>query len=388
MRRARSKLIACKLIAFVATVALPLFFAGPAAALRFGPAAILGLAALPFHIITHGAHGFGARHHATHALAAHASVEPQRRAPHDRRIADRGPNTPVETAAAPAASASASPAEARGDAKRDVAAARANPAVATAPTWPIASPGVYEDLLGYVLWPGDYADHLWTHGYGDIMNTMLATTAASDDQAGSLIANGMCSAKASELADRLIAHTRETIVPSEAQAAALDELADAVREAIARGRVAACTGAGDPLQRMVDGLWTMWDATLLMRPPLEKFYNSLSAAQKEMLAGQAGDALKRACAEQQQDASPQRLAQALGAGAQQPPALQALQERSAELIKFLAASCPQGREATPIDRLGAAGDRMNALLYAVMSMSPTVHDLKQARARAQQQSKP
>jgi hypothetical protein len=377
----------CKLIAFVATVALALFFATPAAALRLGPA-ILGLAALPLHIITHGAHGLGVHHHAARALTAHASVGPERRAAHDRRITDRGPSTPAEPAAAPAASASPSPVDARGDTKRALAPARANPAVATAPTWPIASPTVYEDLLGYVLWPGDYADHLWTHGYGDIMNTVLATTAASGDQAASSIADGMCSATATELADRLIAHTRDTIAPSEAQEAALDELADAVREAIARGRAAVCTGAGDPLQRMVDALWTMWDATLLMRPPLERFYNSLTDAQKEKLAGQAGDALKHACGEQLQDAAPERLAQALGAGAEQRPTLQELQERSAALIKFLAASCPRGREATPIDRLAAAGERMNALLYAVMSMSPTVHALKQTRAQAEQQRKP
>lgn len=362
----------CKVIAFPLTIALVVCLSTPAAA-RWGPGAILGLAALPFHIITHGLRG-GTHHHSERALAAHASVESARRAAHERSRPAEGPapTAPPQPAAAPAASASASVA-ARTDARQ--AAPRA--AVATAPAWPIASPSVYEDLLGYVLWPGDYADHLWTHGYGDIMNTLLAT--ASGEQAASLIANGMCSAKASELADGLIAHTRATIEPTDAQEAALDELAGALREAIERGRTAVCAGTGDPMQRMVDGLWNMWDATLLIRPPLEKFYNSLTDAQKEKLAGRAGEALKRACAEPHQDASAQRLlVQALGG--EQRPAVRQLQERSAELIKFLAASCPQGSEATPIERLGAAGDRLNALLYAVMSMSPTLHELNQGRA--------
>jgi hypothetical protein len=38
-----------------------------------------------------------------------------------------------------------------------------------------------------------------------------------------------------------------------------------------------------------------------------------------------------------------------------------------------------------MDRLAAAGDRMNALLYVVMSMSPAVTELQGAR---QQETKP
>jgi len=373
----------CKVIAFIITVAFAICFSAPAAALRFGPGTILGLAGLPFHIITHGMRGAGVAHH-RRALAARASVEPARHATHDQSAHDQGrpveehaPGMPAQPAATPAASAGASTVAARTDAKP---APRRTP-VAPAPAWPVASPGVYEDLLGYVLWPGDYADHLWTHGYGDIMNTLLAP--ASSEQAAGSTANGMCSLKASELADQLIAHTRDTIAPTDAQQAALDELAGALREAIGRGRALVCSPAGDPLQRMVDGLWTMWDATLLLRPPLEKFYNSLTEAQQEKLAGQASQALRQACAEQTTDWSPDRLAQALGTGSEQRPALAQLQQHSAELIKFLAASCPQGSKTTPIDRLEAAGDRMNAMLYVVMSMSTTVHDLHDARGSTQ-----
>lgn len=239
------------------------------------------------------------------------------------------------------------------------------------PPWPAASPSVYEDLLGYVLWPKEYADQLWAHGYGDIMNALL-TPAANADQAASLIQNGMCSAKASDLADRLIAHTREIIAPTEAQQAALEELGAALRQAIERGRSAVCAGTGDPLQRMVDGLWTMWDATLLMRPPLERFYDLLSDAQKAKLAGEASAAAKlaRACAEQHPPEP-----QAPGAGDGQRPSLEALRQHSAELIKLLAGSCPHGSEPTPLDRLDAARDRMNTLLYVVTSMSPTANEL-------------
>jgi hypothetical protein len=248
--------------------------------------------------------------------------------------------------------------------------------------WPVASASVYEDLLGYVLWPADYADHLWAHGYGDIMNAMLAPMAGKPEQAAAMIANGMCSAQASALADKLVAHTRAAIVPTAEQQAALDALAATLREAIDRGRTTVCAQAGDPVKQMVDGLWTVWDATLLLRPPLETFYGSLTDAQKAKLAGEAAaaEALARSCADPRKaEWSPDRLAQALGKGQQQRAGLDMLRERSAELIKFLAVSCPQGHEPTPLDRLAAARDRMNAMLYVVMSMSPTVGELYSSR---------
>jgi hypothetical protein len=112
----------------------------------------------------------------------------------------------------------------------------------------------------------------------------------------------------------------------------------------------------------------MWDATLLMRPPLQRLYESLSAEQKAKLAGSAAasGALARVCLEQGPEMS-DRMAQALPAAARQR--LEALKQQSADLVKLLAATCPKGIETTPVDRLKAAGARMNALLYVTMSMA-------------------
>jgi hypothetical protein len=348
MRRARFKIIL-----FVTTLAaVTVILVIPTAALRFGPHAIFGLAALPLRVLGHGVFRGVPHHHLAHAAATvHAQAFEHTRAPHEYPPPASPPQTVV----------------ARTDPQHAVPQRSATPM----PPWPAASPSVYEDLLGYVLWPNDYADQLWTHGYGDIMNALL-TPAANTDQAASLIQNGMCSVKASELADRLIAHTREAIEPNEAQQAALDELGAALRQAIERGRTAVCAGTGDPLQRMVDGLWTMWDATLLMRPPLEKFYDSLSDAQKAKLAGEASAAAKlaRACTEQH---PPENMP---GAGETQRFMLDTLRQHAAELVKLLAGSCPRGTEPTPLDRLDAARERMNTLLYVVVSMSPTANELR------------
>ncbi len=350
----------------IAAAGAAVFLSGPAnAGMRFGPGAVMGLVAAPMRLMTHigPVPEFHREFH-------------RREARPQGTVTTAAPSAPAEPSTPPSATAATPPplVEARAEPAHAAAPPRAAPSV---PAWPTASPSVYEDLLGYVLWPGDYSDRLWGHGWGDVMNTLLApTTDQNRDQAANTIADGMCSTKASELADHLVARTAEIIGPTPQQKTALDTLRAGLGEAIERGGTAVCTGTGDPLKRTVDGLWTMWDATLLMRAPLQTFYDSLTPAQRTKLAGDlaASKTLARACAEHAADDWPgDRLAPALGPEQQQH--LAGLRQQSATLVKILAASCPRESEATPMDRLTAAGDRMNALLYVVMSLSPTLSEL-------------
>jgi hypothetical protein len=260
--------------------------------------------------------------------------------------------------------------------------------------WPEASPSVYEDLLGYILWPQDYADRLWTHGYDDIVSAALMPASARSGEMAPMIANGMCSSQAQELADKPIARLGETLELRSDQRATLDELRTALGVAVERGRTALCGAAaapaGDRFKPMIDGLWTMWDATILVRTPLEKFYNSLTPAQKAQLTSASPTDAKAtgACTAQRAAEWPaDRIQRAMGAAqkptAEQRRSLEALQQRFTELAQFLAASCPQDSDPDPILRLSAAGERMNALMYAVMNMRPAMEafDGGQAKAR-------
>jgi hypothetical protein len=249
--------------------------------------------------------------------------------------------------------------------------------------WPEGSPSVYEDLLGYILWPQDYADRLWTHGYDDIVSAALMPTAARSGEMAPMIANGMCSGQARELADKPIARIADTLELRPDQRATLDELRSSLGVAVERGRAALCGAAaepaGDRFKPMTDALWTMWDATILMRTPLEKFYNSLTPAQKAQLtsASPADAKAAGACTAQRTAEWPaDRIQRAMGARekptAEQRRSLEALQQRFTELAQFLAASCPQDSDPNPILRLSAAGDRMNALMYAVLNMRPAM----------------
>jgi hypothetical protein len=249
--------------------------------------------------------------------------------------------------------------------------------------WPEASPSVYEDLLGYILWPQDYGERLWGHGYDDIVSAALMPAAARSDRMPAMIANGMCSQEAQALADKPIARIAQTLDLRPDQRATLDELRAALGQAVERGRAALCATtaetAGDRFKPMIDGLWTMWDATILMRTPLEKFYNSLTPDQKARLASASPADAKAAgaCAAQRSAQWPaERIQQAIGAGAkptaEQRRTLETLQQRFTELAQFLATSCPQESDPNPMLRLSAASDRMNALMYAVLNMGPAM----------------
>jgi len=109
-----------------------------------------------------------------------------------------------------------------------------------------------------------------------------------------------------------------------------------------------------------------------MRAPLEAFYDSLTPAQKAQLAGGPADTnAAGACTEQRTaDWPADRIQTAIEASEQQRLDLAALRQQASELAKFLATSCPREAEPTPMRRLGAVSDRMNALMYVVMNMNP------------------
>jgi len=335
----------------------------PTGAEAFGLGNILGLVGAPFHMLGRGLPSPSHRPRGTHA----------------RAVATPQPAKPQES----------KPAEATEPARTEARAEQPREKPPTLPQrqppmgWPEASPAVYEDLLGYILWPQDYADRLWTHGTDDIVSAALMPASARSGEMAGMIANGMCSSQAQELAGKPIARLADTLELRSDQQATLDELRSALGVAVERGRAALCGAAaapaGDRFKPMIDALWTMWDATILMRTPLEKFYNSLTPAQlAQLTSASPGDAKATgACTAQRAAELPaDRIQRAMGGGekptAEQRRALETLQQRFTELAQFLAASCPQDSDPNPILRLSAAGDRMNALMYAVLNMRPAM----------------
>jgi len=333
---------------------------------RLGPGTIFGILTAPMRMMTH------------HRASRHRTYRSYARARHQQAPRAR-PEEQVRTGAvAPAPAVTAAPAAAA------AAAAPAAAAAAPAATAP-ARFNPYEDMLGYALWPNDYAGRFWTLGYGEVMRSVISPAAAGVRDArpakGGAIA-GMCAEQAKERAGSLLDRVEQTITLTEEQRLRLLDLRTAVIEAFGRGQ-SACRDTvpatpTDRLRAMMDGLWAMRDADILFRTPLDNFYQSLTDEQKATLgpldATTGGPrAASQICSQAANDMPIDEIARSVQPTDEQRGSLEMLRGMSADLSKYLAGTCPQEAPRTPVGRLDAAGNRVNAMLYAAMNLDPVLN---------------
>jgi len=270
--------------------------------------------------------------------------------------------------------------------------------------WPFA----YYDFYDYALWGDDYYS-FWGYGYNDIYVGMFSPY-DYDDLVGYLpprrwsgrraVAQGagapvlagaqseptqltpMCGDDSSDIAGLPIDRFRQAIRPTEAQQAALDELAEASAKA-GRDIKAACPAeagltAPTRLAVMEQRIEAMIAAVGAVQPPLEKFHGMLSDEQKARLT---------ALGNEQRQAKPAGLlAQNCGAAQSnengwptaeiervvrtteaQHASLVELQNASAKAADMLKA-CPSDSPLTPPARLKAVGERLDTMLQAVKTV--------------------
>lgn len=400
-------------IPILAAVALSLAVPSNAdARLRFGPAALLGVLAGSF-----GAMFGGFRHSARHhrRSATHASVGPRsaRAARIERRTAAGTPrpavSAPAVSAALPATSAAppkASPPPEQTALIPPEQTAAAPPERTAAIFWPDAA----ADLVGYVLFPNGN-DRFWAHGYDSIVAGAFAASDADDRRAkrsrpaGNQISDAASPAKvplasadlcgstpAAADADALIERIERLTEPSASQRDALEQLRAALAQTIERIN-ATCPAAApatltERLAAIQGRIWAMHDALFTLRLPLESFYNSLTDEQQRRLRRDEPDSEERAadvadgraqtCAEPAAGIA-DGIMRAIGRAA--PPSgperagLDALRLNSAAMAKLVAGSCPGDPRLGPMDRFAAATDRLDVMLFAVMSMGPALQQL-------------
>ena len=192
----------------------------------------------------------------------------------------------------------------------------------------------------------------------------------------------------------MIARIEQALAPDKAKDEALASLRSALAEAGERIKAACRTAMPatppDRLDAMTERVWAMRDATLTMRLPLETFYASLSAEQKARLDGSdwaltgvAVDATDgraggepRACAPQQAAGEwPARtIERVLRPTNEQRASLEALRMRLLGMGQVIMSACPAAGSAGPLGRLAAAMDRLDVMLFALMSLGPAVQD--------------
>jgi hypothetical protein len=271
------------------------------------------------------------------------------------------------------------------DRRQAAAAMSAQPGWAGPLYWPYAT----DDLLGYALQPSNAGIRFWGHGARDLADAMFVRPGTA-----SANWNEMCGAQRP-----LNAWTDEiaqVVQPNEAQRAKLDDLGAAFEQAdkSIRGTCPTAETKG-PVQRvdvMRDRLWAMRQAVVLMRPPLEGFYQSLDERQRTLLndmrattgstepAGATPAQISlHVCADPAAAAVPWPNAQIerrVRPSNEQRQSLQTLQATTQGMGQLLMASCPRQVPATVLERLDAAEKRLDAMLYAARVIEPqlrTVH---------------
>jgi hypothetical protein len=253
-----------------------------------------------------------------------------------------------------------------------------------------ATPNLFESILGYALWPRDYAAALWSHDDRAILNAMVkpSTDAPMPASGASVTVSGLCGPKTKADAGKPLDGIAQAVDLSEVQQSRLSELRAALAAAIDRGQ-AVCRNEvprvhPERLAASTDGLWMLHDMTLAIRAPLSRFYDSLSAEQKGQfddeprtvgLASDKADPTPSCNRSQLQSdlLSNDDIERMLQPDDQQRATLQMLQGLSVEMGKFVDATCPRQMPPTPVARLDAAAERFNMMIYAAVNMAPALH---------------
>src|SRR5215467_8313825 len=368
------------------------------ARLRFGPAALLGVVAGSFGAMF-GGYRHSARHHrrsATYASAGH------RRARVARIERGTAAGAPRPVAGAPAPAVSAAPPAASAPAGSTAVPPQRAPAI----FWPDAA----ADLVAYVLFPKGN-DRFWAHGYDSIVAAAFAASDADERRvkrarpAGNQVSDAASPAtaplasadlcgniSATAAADTLIERIERVIEPSASQRDVLEQLRAALAQTIERIN-ATCPAAvpaalTQRLAAIQDRIWAMHDALLTLRLPLENFYNSLTDEQQRRLrrdepesvepAADVTDGRAQTCAEPAAgiaDGIMRAIGRAAPPSGPQRAGLEALRLNSAAMAKLVAGSCPSDPRLSPMGRFAAATDRLDVMLFAVMTMGPALQQL-------------
>jgi len=372
----------------LAAVALSL--AAPSTAdarLRFGPGAVLGaVAGVMFGGFRHA--GRHHRHSAMHASMSHRGAGRWARHP--------APTTAQRPASAPQATTNVPQSQSPAPAERP----RAN---AAALFWPEAA----ADLADYLLFANGN-DRFWTYGYDTIIDTAFAGPEGEDqrgvggrpaagrttDEARTPLGRAELCGTPSASAEALIERIEQAVGPNASQRGALEQLRRALAQAIERIATTCPTAMpaslAERLNAIQDRIWVMHDALLTIRLPFETFYNSLSDEQRQRLRQKkptaqvaadttegrghtAADGHAPTCAEPAAGTADwimRAIERAAPPGEQQRAGLEVLRLRSAAMAQLIAASCPTNPHLDATGRFAAAADRLDVMLFAVMSMSP------------------
>src|SRR5262245_51443451 len=283
---------------------------------------------------------------------------------------------------------------------------------------PLFWPYAYDDFVDYTFYPYAY-DTFWPYAYDDFYDGMFGAYAQGyggtyaavgppngydggyargrqgrGGGAGRGVAGGrsvgadLCSGQTAGLTDWPIERVAPTVERTDAQRAVLDELKAATAQALDMLKAACPTALPSTptgrIEAMHQRLDAMLQAVRTVRPVVEKFYQSLNDEQKARFNAlgpdnsdqqQAQRSLTQVCGERASGIASlplERIERAVQPDGAQRSALKALQDATSEAVNLLNSDCPTSRALTPVVRLQAMEQRLDAMLRAVQTVEPAL----------------
>ena len=283
--------------------------------------------------------------------------------------------------------------------------------------WPYA----YLDVFEYTFWPRAYEPGYWAYAYDDLVDNVFwgaDSPSAAYARLGSIEnqeSDGVISSSrpressgASRQAVRQlceepekgvtawpIASIEKVVQPTSEQRALLDELRSAAAKAAnafkeSCGESYAMTPPGR-LRSMMNRISATLEAVRIVRPALEKFYNSLSDEQQARFNALGPNIGEQPQPQPQQEANAQpdtcgepkpsltnlpieRIEAVVRPADAQKEALDRLREATEKGVQGLQAACPEDVPLTPVGRLAAMEKRLEAMMQAAKLVQPALDE--------------
>jgi hypothetical protein len=268
---------------------------------------------------------------------------------------------------------------------------------------PLFWPYAYSDFVDYTFYPYAY-DTFWPSAYDDVYDGMFGPYGQRNYARGSggtyaavgrpqvsgsgrTVSAEICTGQTAGLTDFPIERIAQTVEPNDAQRAALEDLKAATATALDILKAACPTdlpstpiGRLNSMQKRLDA---MSQAVRTVRPALDKFYQSLSDEQKARFNAlgpdenqqQARRDLTQMCGQRAAgigNLPTDRIERAVRPTEAQRSTLKELQDAMSEAGNVLKSDCPTYRPLTPIGRLEAMEQRLDAMLRAVTTVQPAL----------------
>jgi hypothetical protein len=252
---------------------------------------------------------------------------------------------------------------------------------------PLFWPYAFNDLVDFTFWPYAY-DTFWPRAYDDVFTGIYGGYAPQYYLPDYGMRTGdeseICLGQAQTFINFPIERIARHIAPSEQQKALLDELRTATGEAVSILQDACPTELPSTPPGRIAAMLTRVEAMLraveVVRPALEKFYQSLTDEQKERFnvidqdieaahhPRSGTDGLCSGLFEGNEKLPVEQVKTSLQLSADQESRFKELVEASAKAADILNASCRAGEALTPTGRLAAIASRLDGVLQALKTV--------------------